>query len=188
MNALATSARTLQTAEERREAVLEAATRHFARRGYYGTPTTDIARDAGISQAYLFRLFPTKKALFIAAVERGFATVHALFDEASAGLTGQAALDAMGESYGDYLDNRDLLLLQMQAYAASDDLDVRATARDGMGRLWTLAEERSGADVDTLKQFFAYGMLHNVTVALDLHRFDARWASECVSPNQLDPQ
>ena len=40
--------------------------RHFAIGGYNGTSTEAIAREAGISQPYLFRLFRTKKELFIA--------------------------------------------------------------------------------------------------------------------------
>jgi AcrR family transcriptional regulator len=56
------------TAGERRERVLEAALTAFAAGGLDGTSTQDIARRAGISQAYLFRLFPTKKALFLAVV------------------------------------------------------------------------------------------------------------------------
>ena len=56
---MATSTR--QTAEERRDAVLDAATEEFAAKGYHGTSTEDIARAAGISQPYLFRLFGSKK-------------------------------------------------------------------------------------------------------------------------------
>ena len=48
------------SAEERREIVLEAAVGEFARHGLAGTSTEDVARRAGISQPYLFRLFPTK--------------------------------------------------------------------------------------------------------------------------------
>ncbi len=58
------------SAEERRETVLEAAVVEFAARGLAGTSAEDVARRAGISQPYLFRLFPTKKALFVALVER----------------------------------------------------------------------------------------------------------------------
>ncbi|MGI8973754.1 MAG: TetR/AcrR family transcriptional regulator, partial [Gaiella sp.] len=61
---------TRQTADERREAVLEAARPAFAAGGLHGTSTEDIAEAAGISQPYLFRLFGTKKKLFVANVER----------------------------------------------------------------------------------------------------------------------
>ena len=63
-------------AAERREMVLEAAMAEFAAHGLAGTSTEDVARRAGISQPYLFRLFPTKKALFLALVGRCFRRVR----------------------------------------------------------------------------------------------------------------
>ena len=63
------STTTRQTAEERRSAVLGAATHEFARKGLYGTSTDDIARAAGISQPYLFRLFGSKQGLYLAAYQ-----------------------------------------------------------------------------------------------------------------------
>ena len=65
---------TRQTAEERREAVLDAATHEFAVKGFHGASTEDIARAAGISQPYLFRLFGSKKELYLAAFARCEAT------------------------------------------------------------------------------------------------------------------
>ena len=61
-----------QTAEARREAVLEAARHEFAQHGLHGASTDAIARRAGISQPYLFRLFGSKKALFIAVNDMCF--------------------------------------------------------------------------------------------------------------------
>jgi AcrR family transcriptional regulator len=59
-----------QTADQRREAVLDAATTAFAAKGLYGTTTEEIARRAGISQPYVFRLFGSKMNLFIAVLTR----------------------------------------------------------------------------------------------------------------------
>src|ERR671932_68935 len=69
-----------KTADERRAEILEAARAEFADRGLDGASTDTIARRAGISQPYLFRLFGTKKELFVACddedvcsvVRRGF--------------------------------------------------------------------------------------------------------------------
>ena len=63
-------------AAERREMVLEAAVADFAAHGLAGASTEDVAHRAGISQPYLFRLFPTKKALFLALVERCFRRIE----------------------------------------------------------------------------------------------------------------
>ena len=51
---------TRQTADERREEVLAAAVEEFGRAGFHGASTDAIARRAGISQPYLFRLFGSK--------------------------------------------------------------------------------------------------------------------------------
>src|SRR5919201_1819428 len=59
-----------QTADERREAVLDAAVHEFAQAGYHAASTTAIARRAGISQPYIYALFPNKKALFIGCQQR----------------------------------------------------------------------------------------------------------------------
>ncbi|MEU6094449.1 MFS transporter [Streptomyces sp. NPDC047079] len=61
--------RQLSTAEERRETVLRTAIGAFAARGYRGTTTAEVAKAAGISQAYVYRLFPSKESLFTAVVE-----------------------------------------------------------------------------------------------------------------------
>src|SRR3954453_12202039 len=105
-----------QTAEERRESVLRAALPEFAAGGLSGTSTEVIARRAGISQPYLFRLYSTKKALFLATVDLCFARVRTCFEQAAEGREGQDALAAMGAAYGNLLADRDLLLAQMHAY------------------------------------------------------------------------
>ena len=72
--------------------MLRAAVHVFASGGYHGTSTEDVARAAGISQPYLFRLFPTKKALFLALVEHGFNRVRDAFIAAVGDRTGEAAM------------------------------------------------------------------------------------------------
>jgi AcrR family transcriptional regulator len=147
-------------AAERRELVLDAAVAEFAVHGLAGTSTEDVARQAGISQPYLFRLFPTKKALFIE-------------------LTGEEALMAMADSYERLLEDRTLLLLQMQAYAACDDPEIRASTRAGFKKLWELIERLTGLPFQTVVDFFAVGMLMNVAAAMDLPAVDERWTSWC---------
>ena len=167
------------SAEERREMVLEAAVAEFALHGLAGTSTEDVARAAGISQPDLFRLFPTKKALFLALVERCYLRIEDAFIAAAGDKTGEAALEAMGDEYERLLDNRTLLLLQMHAYAASEDPEIRAVTRAGFKRLWTMVERVSGLPFDRVVQFFAMGMLMNVAAAMDLPAVDERWTSWC---------
>jgi AcrR family transcriptional regulator len=165
------STTTRQTADERREAVLEAARQEFARSGFHGGSTDAIARAAGISQPYLFRLFGSKKGLYLASVRRCFRRTLEVMQAASEGLRGEAALEAMGSAYGDLLKSDPTMLqAQLQAYAAAlEDDDVRAAVRDGYGDLYTYVARVSGADGPRISRFFAMGMLFNVVGAMGLH-------------------
>jgi AcrR family transcriptional regulator len=166
-------------AGERREAVLAAAVIEFAARGLAGTSTEDVARRAGISQPYLFRLFPTKKALFLALVDRCFRQVAAAFEAAAADRVGEDALEAMANAYHQLLQDRTLLLLQLQAYAACDDPEIRDATRTGFKQLWALVERLSGLPYERVVMFFAMGMLMNVAAAMDLPAVDERWTRWC---------
>jgi AcrR family transcriptional regulator len=165
------------SADERREQVLEVALGEFAAKGLAGTSTEDVAEKAGISQPYLFRLFPTKKSLFLALVRRCFKRVEGAFAEAAGETVGEEALMAMGKAYEKLLDDRTLLLLQMQAYAASDDPEIRAATRVGYKDLWMLVERLTGLPFEQVVAFFAMGMLMNVAATLDLPALDERWTS-----------
>src|SRR5437588_12946360 len=111
-----------KTAAERRDAVLDAAMQEFAERGPHGASTEEIAKRAGISQPYVFRLFGTKKELYLAVVTRCFRQTLELMQRAAEGKRGEEALRAIGLAYGEQLaSDRVYLRAQMQAYAASDD-------------------------------------------------------------------
>ncbi len=161
-------------AAERREELITAAVHEFAKGGLHGTPVDRIARRVGVAQPYVFSLFASKRELFIAAVERGFARIAATFERAAAefreGRTPadcEDALQAMGSAYRELLaSDRDCLMLQLQSYAACDDELVRAFVRRRYAELVALAGELSGADADQLDEFFRYGMALNVAAAL----------------------
>ena len=167
------------SAAERREMVLEAAAVEFGVHGLAGTSTEDVAKRAGISQPYLFRLFPTKKALFLALVQRCFHQLEDTFITAAADRTGDEALEAMADVYERMLDDRTLLLMQMQAYAACADPEIRAATRGGFKKLWELTERLTGLPFQRVVDFFAVGMLMNVAAAMDLPSVDERWTSWC---------
>jgi AcrR family transcriptional regulator len=169
---------TRQTAEERREAVLAAALVAFAQGGLHGTSTEDIARAAGISQPYLFRLFGTKKKLFVATVERCMADTLELFRAAAGDLRGEEALEAMGAAYAAMVtEDRTRLLAQLQAYAACDDPEVREAMRAGFGSLHLFVETVSGLDPEAVSRWFGAGMLLNVLAAMDLWGSREPWAT-----------
>jgi AcrR family transcriptional regulator len=183
-----TSSRTLSTAEDRRESILEAAQGVFAARGLHGTPTMEIAKAAGISQAYLFRLFPTKSELYIVLVQRCNERIQNTFVEAAAAAraAGEDVLPAMGRAYVGLLADRELLLGQLHAFAACDDDDVRTEMRRGFARLVELAERESGADPERVREFFAHGMLLNVLAAMRADESDAHWAQVLLGPADID--
>jgi AcrR family transcriptional regulator len=173
---------TRKTAEERREAVLDAALAEFASRGLDGASTEAIAAGAGISQPYVFRLFGTKKELFKAVIARCFRQTLELFQRAAEGKRGEPALKAMGTAYTDQLlPDRTRLQAQMQAYAACDDPEVREVVRNGFGDLVAYAERVSGQPAEEITRFFAIGMLLNVIAAMDVHAGEEPWADRLLS-------
>jgi AcrR family transcriptional regulator len=172
-------------AAERREAILEAALAEFSRGGLHGTATEDIARRAGITQPYVFRLFGTKKALYLATIERCFDRIRAAFEAAADAAEPGHELQAMGESYGPLLRDRSLLLGQMHSYADCSDPEVRALVSRRYGELWEWVERRSGAGSEEMLEFFAKGMLLNVIAAIDLRGLKDSWVTECLGELRL---
>jgi AcrR family transcriptional regulator len=171
------------TATERRSSVLDAAMVEFAERGFVGTSTEDIARRAGISQPYLFRLFGTKKELYIASVSRCFRETLELFQRAAEGLRGEEALHAIGDAYIEQLETDKVgLRAQMQAYAAAaEDPEIRIVVRAGYGDLVVYVRRVSGADEAKIWQFFSTGMLLNVLAAMHVTDDPEPWMTELLA-------
>jgi AcrR family transcriptional regulator len=176
-------------AAERRDALVTAAVHQFARGGLTGTPVDRIAREVGVAQPYVFSLFPTKRDLFLAAVQRSFEHTAKLFERAAADYdAGRAPVDvadkleAMGRAYHEMLENegdRAWLMIQHQAFAACDDDAVRARVRDLFADLILRAQVLSGADAQRIDEFFRYGMWLNVAAALgvDALSIDSEWVA-----------
>ena len=160
-------------ASERRDALIEAAIHEFAHGGLHGTPVDKIARRVGVAQPYVFSLFGSKKELFLAAVQRMYEKFAELFTAAAAEFDPAIAVPesdatwAIANAYVDQLDvNRDLLLLQQQAFAASGDEEVRTRVRELYDGLVDHVRQLTGADDERLDEFFRYGMWINVQAAL----------------------
>jgi AcrR family transcriptional regulator len=167
------------TALERKDDVLDAALIEFAERGLEGTSTEDIARRAGISQPYLFRLFGTKKELYKASVTRCFRETLELFQRAAEGKRGEEALHAIGQAYmGQLSTDRTRLRAQMQAYAAADDPEIRAVVRAGYGDLVAYVRRVGEADWPTVWRFFSNGMLLNVLASMQINDAPEPWMQD----------
>jgi AcrR family transcriptional regulator len=160
-----------KSADVRREEILAVAMQHFAEGGYHGTSTEAIAKDAGISQPYLFRLFRTKRELFLAAYDRACQKVGEVFRAAAAGASPGQELHEMGCAYMDeLLPDRHAILMMMQGYAAAADPEIQEHVRQHYGEIVNEVSELSGATPDEVWSFFATGMLLNIVAALDLQR------------------
>jgi len=160
-------------AAERRDALIDAAIEEFAHAGLHGTPVDRIARRVGVAQPYVFSLFPTKRDLFIAAIERCFDRVGELFAAAAAAFDpataepGTTVLKAIGESYVQLLGaDRVMLMLQLQAYASCDDEVIREHVAVAYAQLRQSVMDVSGATLDEIDEFFAFGMYLSVQAAV----------------------
>ncbi|MGX1908851.1 TetR/AcrR family transcriptional regulator [Streptomyces phaeochromogenes] len=164
------------SAPERRESVIRAAIAEFARTGYRGTSTAVIAKRVGVTQPYLFRLFPDKKAIFVAALMRSMEDTRLAFERAADGMGGgERVLQAMTDAYAQLISTRpETLLMQMQGYvtvaaaeAQGDDV-IGEVVRAGWMRIWETVHQSLGADADETASFFACGMLDNTLAAIGL--------------------
>jgi AcrR family transcriptional regulator len=176
-----------KSAEQRREEIVHIAIAHFALGGYNGTSTEAVAREAGISQPYLFRLFRTKRELFLACHREMHERIRATFERAAAGAAPGEALKAMGDAYIGLLEDRQTLLFQMQSYAACSDPEIQASVRACYGELVEAVTALSGAQPHEVWQFFAHGMLLNVIASLDLPAIapTEEWAAQWCAPLAL---
>jgi AcrR family transcriptional regulator len=173
MAAQATTPRKRVPAPERRDALIDAAIHEFAHGGLHGTPVDRIARRVGVAQPYVFSLFASKKELFLDAVDRAFRVMADVFTRAAQEFDPAIAIpesDPSWELANAYLDlleeDRDILLLQHQAYAACDDEDVRARVKVAYDALTRHVRDLTGLDDEGLEEFFRYGMWINVRAAL----------------------
>jgi AcrR family transcriptional regulator len=167
--------------DQRRRDVLQSAVTCFAWRGFYGTTTHEIAKQAGISQPYLYRLFANKEELFVGAVDVVSEMIEdALVTHAAAtsplpdSVTGR--LQAARAAYGALIGDRDVLRFLMHANCAADEPLVGDAVRRCYAKQVRLVGETFGFDDTATRQWFAAGMLENVVTALHLDDIDEPWA------------
>ncbi len=147
----------------------------FAHGGLHGTTVESIARRVGVAQPYVFSLFPTKRELFLAALERSFERVADTFSAGRRATTSRGARPRTARTRSRRWgaptrsccpSDRDYLMLQHQSYAACEDELVRDRVRHRYAELVELARSLSGAEPERLDDFFRHGMALNVAAAL----------------------
>ena len=175
------------SADTRRTAVVRSALTLFARSGYWATPVADVAVAAGISPAYVFRLFDSKLGLFTAALDLCFTRIAEALDGAADAAAEQAratgsdlppevVLGQLGDAYASLIADRDLLMLQVHALSAVDVPEIAEAVRRGCERVVLLVQDRTGAPPAAVQQFIAYGQLCHLIVAAGLEPVQAPWA------------
>jgi AcrR family transcriptional regulator len=171
---------TLSTSDARRDVVVDAAIAVFARSGYHSTPISAVAAKADISPAYVFKLFPSKVSLFVAALDRCYELVaHALSNGAARteNTDPEKILYEMGGAYAELIADRNLLMLQVHAQSAADTPEIADAVRRGLAKVTDLARDRSGAPDDQVQRFIAYGQLCHLIATLDLDERTGEWAA-----------
>lgn len=164
------------TAHERREEILAAAVTRFGATGLHGTATESIARDAGVSQPYLFRLFGTKKELFKEAVAWVFRDTLGVLRQAAEEATDEDdAFRRIAQAYAGLIRDRRTLDLQLRAYASCDDAEIRAVVVSGFGEIVDEIVRHTRATPDQLASFLGKGLLLNLTVAMGVADREEGW-------------
>lgn len=167
------------TADERRQTVLSTAIRAFAARGYYGTTTVEVAKAAGISQGYLYRLFPDKESLFVAVIEYCSQRLRENIAKAMASATStepSVVLSQLSASYLALIADRDLLMLLMHGNCAAGEPAIGEAVRRCYAQQVEYVRAASGATDQELRRYFAESLLANVVMAVGAESVDAPWA------------
>jgi AcrR family transcriptional regulator len=174
------------SAAERREAILDAAVAEIAISGFAGATTADIARRAGISQPYIFRFFPTKKALSLAVVERCWGRLHRDLD-AVVPLAGESRLMALAKAYVERLsERRTELMVVLHAYASAEDAEIAAAMRHHLARMfrhviYLLEQDGHPRAYEEAGGFLSRAFLINAAMAVGLESVltEEEWLGIC---------
>jgi len=178
------------TAEDQRSRIVTHAVAGFSRAGYHATPVAEIAEASGVSTAYVFRLFPGKLGLFLAAVDHCYTQVVDTLvagGEAADSTDPAVVLEAMSLSYVELIRDRNLIALQVQAQAACDVPEIRDAVRRGLASVVRAVTRVSGAEPNAVQRFIAYGQLCHLIVQADLGSLTDSWA-ETVSAGIRHPE
>jgi AcrR family transcriptional regulator len=111
---------------QRRDEILIAATRLFARHGFPGADVQLLADELGIGKGTIYRYFPSKRELFLAAVDSGMRRLTDRIDNAVAACA--EPLERMRTGVRNYLaffvENPDLVELFIQERAEFRDRET----------------------------------------------------------------
>ena len=171
-----------QPAEIRRDQLVQAALRVFARAGYRSTGTLEIAREAGVGEPTIYRYFADKKDLYLEVLKRSANLILAGWSQVAAEESNPLrAMAAIGAWYHQSVGQEpDPLWVRARAIAESQDEDIRAAVREAYSQCFLFvrnlllsAREQglidSEADIDAIAWLFmGVGLAIDTVTLLDM--------------------
>lgn len=148
-----------------RERILDAALALFSRYGFAQTTTDRIAREAGVSQAYVVRSFGGKPGLIEELCSRSLGRIVELFRSTRAATRDQQ--DDFGERFRRIAFDSDDMRLFGQVFVCGHDEHLGALGREGFLRVCRVIHEELGANLEQTRTFMAQGMLATTLAFLD---------------------
>ena len=160
---------TRMKADERRQLVLAAARRAFAGAGFHGTTTDAVAKEAGVSQPYVVRMFGTKLDLFIEVFEEAGERIQCVFQDvleaAPFDPERDEDWDRLSAAYTDLVADPDVLQVLMHGFSAGSVDEIAAVGRRCMARIYATLLS-TGCTPGQARDVIAHGMLLNVLLSV----------------------
>lgn len=149
--------------------MLEAASLVFGERGYEGTTTDAVARAAGVSQAYIVRMFGSKQALFTEVAQRALARIEEAFRAAAADDASPTPLEErLGLAYVGLVHDRGVLRIVTHLFSLGHDPRFGPMAREGFLSIYRMLRTEIGISEGRTQMFLAQGMLVTTVLGLRL--------------------
>lgn len=152
--------------EERRNAIIAAAERVFARKPFDKVSIRDIAREAGISHALIYRYFPDQQSLFVEAFLRGVDELVPLIEKAA-----KKDIEAVAETYLRFLIAHDELFRMMTHFMLDGNLSgdllskLNAVERSLLDRLEGLFNKKPGQNEGRYYAHSFFAALNGVLIS-----------------------
>lgn len=165
------------TAEQRRAQAVAAGLEAFADHGLTTAAIQRVAQRIGVSQPYVFRLFGSKRAFFLACLDELEERVVQTFTHAAERATDEP-LEEMGAGFRSLLSDGVAggLWLQACAVARADEV-VAARCRELIANVMRVTHDHTGVDTDELAAFLGRGVLVAMLQALGVDLRDGSRAA-----------
>ena len=167
--------------QERQKAFLPVIAKTFAESGYRRTTTAELAKRCEVQEIILFRLWPSKKAMFLAAIDYVYALSEGIWSdllrtEGKGAGSAKRLLDYESAHHGEF----GMYRILFAGLSETDDPDIHDALRRTYGRFQEFVREQIEADADGGKRrsvpdarllawaFVGLGTVANITSDLGL--------------------